>query len=702
MDTSSGSSSTREGLAPPPATVYTDRHLPDVRLGSAPPERQPDGRRTKRVSRPRATEPRRGRPGAVTGEPGPDPVVRLVRRYATAEWYLFVLGVVAGVLGRGASLVPPLVVGVAIDSLFGRGDVPYRLPLVPAGWIPADQTGQLALSAGLVVAALVASVGFGWVGGVSLSLFSNRVQHAVRVDAYAAVQRLDMAFFDDEQTGQVLAVLGEDVRNLRNFLGSSVASTLQLAATVVGIAAVLVWLNAQLALVTLVAVPLLGGFTLWFMGRARPLYRALRASVGSLTSQLENNVSGIEVIKTSNAEAHEESRVAAASEDYYHRAMAVANLEYLYQPTMDLLAGLAFAATFLLGGYWLLFGAPGPFTGSLLVGEFVTFLFMTQRFVDPLSGVGRIVNSYENARSSAERVFGLTDRPTGVDEPDDPVRLESVAGRVEFDDVSFSYGDDRPVLHGVSFAAEPGETVALVGPTGAGKSTAAKLLARLYDVTGGRVTVDGHDVRTLRLADLRGAIGYVSQDVFLFDGTVRENLTYGAFDATHAEMEAAARAAEAHEFVARLPEGYDTRIGERGVKLSGGQRQRLAIARAMLQDPDVLVLDEATSAVDTETELLVQRGIARLAADRTTLVVAHRLSTVRHADTIVVLEGGRVVESGTHDELIAADGLYAALWSVQAGDLDSLPKSFVRTAARRLAHVESSDATGRTNGDTDR
>ena len=299
---------------------------------------------------------------------------------------------------------------------------------------------------------------------------------------------------------------------------------------------------------------------------------------------------------------------------------------------------------------------------------------------------GQIINMYQRARASAERVFGLMDEPPRVADAPDATELVVDDGAVVYDDVTFAYGDEGdPVLSEVSFDAAGGDTIAIVGPTGAGKSTVVKLLLRLYDVDGGAIEIDGQDLRDVTRDSLRRAIGYVGQEPFMFSGSVRDNVAYGAFDASDEEIVAATKAAEAHEFVTALPDGYDTTVGERGVKLSGGQRQRLAIARAVLRDPDILVFDEATSDVDTETEYLIQRSLDDLTADRTTFVIAHRLSTVKDADRIVVVEGGRVTEMGSHEDLLDADGLYAHLWRVQAGDIDDLPREFLERARGRDA-----------------
>jgi ATP-binding cassette subfamily B protein len=304
---------------------------------------------------------------------------------------------------------------------------------------------------------------------------------------------------------------------------------------------------------------------------------------------------------------------------------------------------------------------------------------------------GQIINMYQRAHASSERIFGLMDTPSRIVEDPDAEPLAVEAGQVAFDDVSFGYGDGadaETIVEDITFDVEGGETVALVGPTGAGKSTVMKLLLRMYDVDEGAIRIDGTDLRDATIPSLRRALGYVSQETFLFYGTVEENIQYGTFDADREDIVEAAEMAEAHQFIQNLPEGYDTKVGERGVKLSGGQRQRIALARAILKDPDILVLDEATSDVDTETEMLIQRSLDKLTADRTTFAIAHRLSTIKDADKIVVLEDGAIVERGSHEELLAEDGLYAKLWAVQAGEIDELPQEFVERAARRRSQVD--------------
>ena len=618
------------------------------------------------------------------------PLLRLFRVYSPGRLWWFGTGMAANFLARMASLVPPLILGAAIDAVFIENGGAFALPLIPEAWLPDTQMAQFWFSVTAIALAFAVVMVTTWIYGIAANMYAHGVMHAVRVDTFEKMQELDMTFFDDKQTGEVMAVLNNDTQNLERFLDNALMNSFRLLVMVLGIAGVLFWLNWQLALVTLVAVPAMAVFTYWFMWAVEPRYLRQRAAVAWLNTRLENAIAGVELTKASASEGHERERVREASMRLFEDTMSVLRLSYVYRPGMELLAGIAFAATFLVGGLWIATGtAPGPMSGTLSIGDFVVFLFLTQRIVDPLAEVSNIVDQYENAKASSERIFGLMDIEAGVADPADPIDPGTVGGAVEYADVSFEYEsilddvtvpehagspDDAeragPVIEDVSFRAEPGEMVALVGPTGAGKSTIVKLLLRLYDVDEGEIRVDGHDVREWRLADLRDAIGYVSQDTFLFDGTIAENIRYGTFDVDRADVERAARAAEAHEFIERLDDGYETRVGERGVKLSGGQRQRVAIARTILADPAILILDEATSAVDTETELRIQRSIDRLTADRTTIAIAHRLSTVREADTILVIEDGRIVERGGHDELLEADGRYATLWNVQAGDVE--------------------------------
>jgi len=612
------------------------------------------------------------------------PLWRLFRAYGPGEKWWLALGLVTSILAYGTVLVTPLVLGTTIDAVF-TGESAYALPLVPGAWLPTDPAAQFWLSAAIVGVALGGGALLQWVRGVAMNYFAHGVMYTIRTDAYEKMQRLDMTFFDNKETGEVMSILNNDTSNLEVLFDNALGDSIRIGVIVLGITAALVYTNPQLALVTLGAVPLLAGFTWWFMRVIEPRYTRQREVIGDLNTRIENGLSGIELVKTTSTEEYENERVRGVSRDVFDAQMDVLKLSYFYRPGMELVTGAALLATFVLGGLWVFSGPPLVFSGELTTGDFVVFMLLTQRLTGPMAQLANIVDWYENAKASGKRICGLMDVPVRIEDAPNAIALDGVDGRVEYDGVTFAYesgegsetGIVEPVLSGVDVAVDPGETVAIVGPTGAGKSTVAKLLLRLYDVSDGAIRIDGHDVRDVRLADLRSAIGYVSQETFLFDGTVAENIRYGRFDAGREDVIAAAEAAEAHEFIRDLSEGYDTRVGERGVKLSGGQRQRIAIARTVLQDPEILLLDEATSAVDTETEYLIQRSLDRLAADRTTLVIAHRLSTVKDADRIVVLDGGRVVERGTHEELLAADGLYANLWGVQAGEIEDLPEEFL-------------------------
>ena len=620
-----------------------------------------------------------------------DPMRRLFEEYGRPNQFQFAVGVIASVAARLLDLLPPVLLGLAIDAVF-RDDKAFAPWLVPEAWVPATEDGQLFLTVGLIAVAFMLGAAFHWIRNWGFNSFAQHIQHSIRTDTYDTMQRLNMDFFADKQTGELMSILSNDVNRLERFLNDGLNSTFRLAVMVLGIAGILFWLNWQLALIALVPVPLIALFTYNFVQTIQPKYADVRLTVGKVNSRLENNLGGIQVIKSANTEPYESERVDDVSGEYFDANWDAIETRIKFFPGLRVIAGIGFVLTFLIGGVWVLTtartgGGPGPLTEPLLVGEFTTFILLTQRFIWPMAQFGQIINMYQRAYASAERIFGLMDEPDrlAVDEDAGPLAVEE--GRVEYDGVTFGY-DEEPIVEDVEFTVEGGETLALVGPTGAGKSTVLKLLLRLYDVDEGAIRVDGQDIRDVTLSNLRQHVGYVGQDTFLFYGTVRENIAYGAFDADDDAVVEAAKAAEAHDFITNLPDGYDTMVGERGVKLSGGQRQRVAIARAVLKDPDILVLDEATSDVDTETEMLIQRSLDRLTADRTTFAIAHRLSTIKDADTIVVLEDGEIVERGSHGELLEAGGLYAPLWGVQAGEIDELPEEFIEHAARRQARTE--------------
>ncbi|WP_257299719.1 ABC transporter ATP-binding protein [Haloarchaeobius sp. FL176] len=617
-----------------------------------------------------------------------NPMKRLFLEYGSDNKLAFVVGLLSSIVARLLDLLPPVLLGVAIDATF-RGSRPFKLGPVPLYEYAPDPESQVILASGIIGFAFFGGAAFHWARNWGWNSFAQHIQHEVRTDTYDKMQRLNMDFFADKQTGEMMSILSNDVNRLERFLNDGMNSAFRLSVMVIGIAGILFYYNWQLAFITLVVVPLIGVTTYKFVSIIQPKYADVRSSVGQMNSRLENNLGGVQVIKTYNTEDFESDRVDDVSQDYYDANWDAINTRIKFFPALRVLAGVGFVITFLVGGLWV-YGGEGPWflTGTLSEGEFVVFILLSQRFIWPMAQFGQIINMYQRARASSERIFGLMDEPSRIAEDPNAEDLVVTDGDVTYDDVNFGYDEDETIVEDISFDVSGGETLALVGPTGAGKSTVLKLLLRMYDVNDGAIEIDGQDLRDVTIPSLRRHIGYVSQDTFLFYGTVEENITYGTFDADREDVVEAAKMAEAHEFIQNLPDGYDTEVGERGVKLSGGQRQRISIARAILKDPDILVLDEATSDVDTETEMLIQRSIDELAEDRTTFAIAHRLSTIKDADQILVLEDGRVAERGTHEELLGNDDLYAHLWGVQAGEIDELPEEFIERARERENRVE--------------
>jgi ATP-binding cassette subfamily B protein len=613
------------------------------------------------------------------------PLRRVLSTYGRAHLPEFLLGGVASALSIALELLPSYLLGVAIDVFFTDAR-PFSLPFVPDPWLPTAVREQFVLLVGLAFACYLAAASLAWINSWAWNHFAQHLQHEVRTAAYRAMQDLELAFFEGSQTGELMSVLNNDVNQLEEFLTTSLHNAMRIATRVVVIGAIMLWLNWQLALVSLAVVPVLVAVSVLFVRRIRPRYSAVREQVGSLNARLENNLAGIETVKAYTNEAFENERVAAASRSYLGRQWDAIRIRIAFFPVVRAITATGYTVTFLLGGWWVLFGPPLFFTKPLSAGVLVTFLLYSRRFRYPMRRVGEVLDDYQYARAAAARILGAEERRPRLPEADDALALTDLDGRVRYEDVSFRYpGSDEFVLEDVSFAVDAGDFVGVVGPTGAGKTTLLKLLLRFYDVDAGAVRLDGHDVRDITRDSLRDAVGYVSQEPYLFHGTVAENVRYGREGADRAAIVAACRRAGAHEFVTDLPDGYETTVGERGVKLSGGQRQRLAIARALLTAPDLFVLDEATSHVDNETETVIRRQLAELTADRTTFAIAHRLSTVRDADTILVFDDGRLVERGTHEELLDRDGLYADLWAVQVGAVEDLPARFTASASASLS-----------------
>ena len=495
---------------------------------------------------------------------------------------------------------------------------------------------------------------------------AQTIQHDLRLDAYTHLQELELAYFEERSTGGLMSILSDDINQLERFLDGGANEVLQVATTVVIIGGAFFILAPSVAWMAMLPMPFILWGSIVFQRRLAPRYANVREKVSLLNGQLANNLTGITTIKSFTSEDYEAGRIEAESQAYRQSNRRVIALSAAFVPLIRIIILLGFTAT-------LLYGGMDAIAGKMSVGTYSVLVFLTQRLLWPLTRLGETLDQYQRAMASTNRVMNLLDTPIAIHPGDIPLPVAKVRGELEFQDVTFAYNGRSPVIEHLSLHIPAGKTIAIVGSTGSGKSTVVKLLLRLYEVQAGSITLDGIELHQLQLRDLRRAIGLVSQDVFLFHGTVAENIAYGTFEATPAEVMEAAKIAEAHEFIMQLPQGYETIVGERGQKLSGGQRQRLAIARAVLKNPPILILDEATSAVDNETEAAIQRSLERITINRTTIAIAHRLSTVRNADCIYVMEKGKLIEQGRHEQLLEQKGIYAMLWRVQSGLTSSPP-----------------------------
>jgi len=582
------------------------------------------------------------------------PLLQLIH-YSRSHRGTLLLATLFSILNKWFDLAPPFLIAAAVDIAVRRESSIFGYMGI------TDVPSQLIFLGGLTFVIWALESLFEYIYKILWRNLAQTIEHELRLDAYKHLQHLDMEYFEDRQTGGLMSILNDDINQLERFLDIGANDLIQVTVTAITILTAFFLLSPEVAWMAAVPMPFILIFSIKIQKRLESRYTDVRERVGILNGQLSNNLTGIATIKSYTTEDYEEQRIFKSSSDYRESNRDAIKYSSAFSPLIRMIIVVGFTAMLIFGGLQTL-------NGHLEIAAYSAMIFLTQRLLWPLTRVGETLDQYQRAMASTTRIMTLLDTQSKISNGKTPLSLTSISGGISFQNVQFGYKGRNSTFTNLTVDIEPGQTIAFVGSTGVGKSTIVKLLLRFYDPQSGKITLDGTDIKDFNLQELRRAIGLVKQDTFIIDGTVRENIAYGKPDIPIYEIIQATKIAEVHSFIETLPNGYDTLVGERGQKLSGGQRQRIAIARAVLKNPPILILDEATSSVDNETEAAIQRSLEKIIIGRTTIIIAHRLSTIRNADKIFVLENGEIIEQGNHSELLEDNQVYASLWKVQTGE----------------------------------